>query len=441
MSLSKPPFPPSPLSGPRSQALFADARTCIPGGVNSPVRAWKRLGGNPPMIVRGEGAYIVDADRTRYIDYVLSWGPLLHGHAKAEVVQAVQEAAVHGLSFGAPTGRETELAKLIRAALPSMELLRLVNSGTEATMSALRVARAATGRDLIVKCDGGYHGHADHLLVAAGSGCATFNLPDSAGVPAAFAALTLSVPYNDLDAMAAQFAKHPGKIAAVIVEPVAGNMGFVLPAPGWLMGLRELCTKHGTVLIFDEVMTGFRVAWGGYQRVCGVTPDLTCLGKVMGGGLPVAAYGGRADLMEHLAPLGPCYQAGTLSGNPVAVAAGIANLKLASDPNFYATHSARLTRLIDGLRAAATRHRVPFQVGQAGMMWGFFFSDAPITDFASAQRQHDGRWQVFFREMTTRGIFLPPSPYEASFFSSAHGEAEIRTTLQAADAAFTLVAR
>ena len=427
------------LSGPRSQVLFAEARKNIPGGVNSPVRAWKRLGGNPPVIVRGSGPHVVDADRRRYIDYVLSWGPLLHGHAHPQVVQAVQQAAALGLGFGAPTAGETELVKLIRSALPSMELVRLVSSGTEATMSALRVARAATGREVVIKCDGCYHGHADHLLVAAGSGCATLNQPDSTGVPAAFAALTASVPYNDLAAMEQAFRKHRGNVAAVIVEPVAGNMGFVRPAKGWLEGLRKLCTQHGTLLVFDEVMTGFRVAWGGWQRVSGVTPDLTCLGKVMGGGLPAAAYGGRRDVMEHLAPLGGCYQAGTLSGNPVAVAAGLATLKLAAKKGFYERHSANLGKLVEGLRLLALKHQIPLQVGQAGTMWGFFFNDAPVTDFTSALRSHDGRWQVFFREMNARGIFLAPSPYEAAFWSSAHGTSEITKTLRAADASLALV--
>lgn len=435
----KSPRPRPPLAGPRSRALFAAAQELIPGGVNSPVRAWKRLGGNPPLIVRGHGPYVVDADRRRYIDYILSWGPLLHGHAHPTVVQAVQEAAARGLSFGAPTPYETTLAALLNRALPSMERLRLVSSGTEATMSALRVARAATGRDLVIKCDGGYHGHADHLLVAAGSGCATLNQPDSSGVPAAFAALTLSVPYNDLKTAERMFTKHRGKIAAFIIEPVAGNMGFVLPQPGYLAGLRALCTRHGTILIFDEVMTGFRVAWGGWQNVCGVTPDLTCLGKVMGGGLPAAAYGGRRDIMERLAPMGGCYQAGTLSGNPVAVAAGIANLTLASKRGFYAAQSEKLAVLVNGLRALARTHQVPFQIAQAGLMWGFFFNDAPVTDLASASRSHDGRWQVFFREMTKRGIFLPPSPFEASFWSSAHGPAEVKATLRAAAAAFASV--
>lgn len=432
---SHPATPTSPLTGPRSRLLFDQATEVIPGGVNSPVRAWKRLGGHPPLIVRGEGAYVVDADRRRYLDLVLSWGPLLHGHAHPKVVQAVQEAAALGLSFGAPTPGETTLATLIRSALPSMERVRLVSSGTEATMSALRVARAATGREVIIKCDGCYHGHADHLLVAAGSGLATGNQPDSSGVPAAFAALTASVPYNDLTAVEKVFAKHRRNVAAVIIEPVAGNMGFVLPSPGYLAGLRALCTRHGALLIFDEVMTGFRVAWGGWQNVCGVTPDLTCLGKVMGGGLPAAAYGGRADIMAHLAPLGACYQAGTLSGNPVAVAAGLANLRLAAKRGFYTTHGARLTKVITGLQKLASRHGVPLQVGQAGLMWGFFFSDKAVTDFASASQAHDGRWQVFFRAMTARGIFLPPSPFEASFWSSAHGPTEVATLLKAADGA------
>ncbi len=427
------------LSGPRSRSLFAEARQHIPGGVNSPVRAWKRLGGEPPSIVRGEGAYVVDADRRRYIDYVLSWGPLLHGHAHPEVVEAVCAAARLGLGFGAPTPHETTLVKVLRGALPSLELVRLVSSGTEATMSALRVARAATGREVVIKCDGCYHGHADHLLVAAGSGCATLNQPDSTGVPAAFAALTASVPYNDLAAAEAAFITHRGNVAAFIIEPVAGNMGFVLPAPGYLAGLRELCTRYGALLVFDEVMTGFRTAWGGWQNVCRVVPDLTCLGKTIGGGLPAAAYGGKREVMEHLAPLGGCYQAGALSGNPVAVAAGLANLRLASRAGFYDRQATALGRLVAGLRALALKHGVPMQVEQAGTMWGYFFSDAPVTDFASALRSHDGRWQVFFREMFARGISLAPSPYEAAFWSSAHGRTEVAATLAAADAALAAV--
>ncbi len=428
-----------PLTGPRSRLLFSEAQTVIPGGVNSPVRAWKRLGGDPLSIVRGEGAYVIDADRRRYLDLILSWGPLLHGHAHPKVVAAVHDAAALGLSFGAPTPGETTLAKLIRSALPSMERLRLVSSGTEATMSALRVARAATGREVIIKCDGGYHGHADHLLVAAGSGLATGNQPDSSGVPAAFVALTASVPYNDLAAVERVFAKHRRNVAALIIEPIAGNMGFVLPAPGYLAGLRALCTRHGALLIFDEVMTGFRVAWGGWQNVCGVTPDLTCLGKVMGGGLPAAAYGGRADVMAHLAPLGGCYQAGTLSGNPVAVAAGLANLRLADKRGFYRTHSARLTEVISGLQQAAQRHGIALQAAQAGMMWGYFFSAEAVTDFVSASRAHEGRWQTFFRAMTARGIFLPPSPFEACFWSSAHGSTEVELLLAAFDEALAEV--
>jgi glutamate-1-semialdehyde 2,1-aminomutase len=423
------------IAGPRSRRLFAEARRVIPGGVNSPVRAWKRLGGQPPIIAHGKGAWIIDEDGNRYCDYVLSWGPLIHGHAHPGVVAAVERAASRGLSFGAPTAAEVELADLLCEALPGMDQVRLVSSGTEATMSALRLARAATGRDLIVKCDGCYHGHADYLLVAAGSGCATLNQPDSSGVPAAFSALTLSIPFNDLAAAERVFKRHRGRIAAFIIEPVAGNMGLVLPKPGYLAGLRRLCTAHGALLVFDEVMTGFRAAWGGYQRVCGVKPDLTCLGKVVGGGLPVGAYGGRRDVMAHLAPLGGCYQAGTLSGNPVAVAAGLATLKLAQRSGFYARQSAGLTRLLIGLRDLAHRHGVPLQLSQAGTMWGFFFSDRPVTDFASASASDVERWKQFCLGMFHGGVYLAPSPFEAAFWSSAHGKEHVRLTLRAAEAA------
>jgi glutamate-1-semialdehyde 2,1-aminomutase len=375
------------IAGPRSRALFRAARRVIPGGVNSPVRAWTRLGGNPPVMVGGRGAWLVDADGKRYCDYVLSWGPLLHGHAHPAVVKAVMAAARRGLSFGAPTVGETELAQLLCQAFPGMDQVRLVNSGTEATMSALRLARAATGRDLIVKCDGCYHGHADGLLVAAGSGCATGNRPDSTGVPAAFAEQTISIPYNDLATAERVFRRHRHAIAAFIVEPVAGNMGLVLPRPGYLAGLRRLCTAHGALLIFDEVMTGFRTCWGGYQRLCGVSPDLNCLGKVIGGGLPIGAYGGRRDLMALLAPGGGCYQAGTLSGNPVAVAAGLATLRLARRPGFYRRQAAALTRLLCGLREVAAQARVPIQLAQAGTMWGYFFSERPVVDFTTADRK------------------------------------------------------
>lgn len=425
-----------PLSGPKSRRAFAAASRVIPGGVNSPVRAWKRLGGQPPVIASGSGSRITDLDGRSYIDYVLSWGPLLHGHAHPRVLRAVAAAAKHGLGFGAPTLGETALAEQLCAALPSVQQVRLVSSGTEACMSALRLARAATGRDLAIKFDGCYHGHADHFLVAAGSGCATLNTPDSAGVPKAVSATTLSCPYNDAAAVERLLIKHRGQIAAVVVEPVAGNMGLVLPKPGFLEGLRQLCSAHGTLLIFDEVMSGFRVGWGGWQVVSGIRPDLTCLGKVIGGGLPVAAYGGSRSLMAHLAPLGACYQAGTLSGNPVAVAAGLATLKLASAPRFYERTAARLTRMLEGLRAAAARHGVPVQFSQAGTMWGYFFTAGPVTDWTSAQGQDDARWRRFVSAMYRQGVYLAPSPYEAAFWSSAHTQDDVRQTVAAAEQAF-----
>jgi glutamate-1-semialdehyde 2,1-aminomutase len=419
------------IAGPRSRTFFAAATRVIPGGVNSPVRAWKRLGGKPLLIDHGTGAWLVDVDGRRYLDFVLSWGPLLHGHAHPAVVRAVQRAAERGLSFGAPTVAETELAQELCAALPSMQQVRLVSSGTEATMSALRLARAATGRDLVIKCDGCYHGHADHLLVAAGSGCATLNQPDSTGVPAAFSGSTISIPFNDLAAAERIFRKHRRRIAAFIIEPVAGNMGLVLPRPGYLEGLRRLCTAHGALLVFDEVMTGFRTAWGGYQNVCGVRPDLTCLGKVIGGGMPVAAYGGQRDVMAYLAPLGGCYQAGTLSGNPVAIAAGLATLRLAGKRGFYAQQAANLTKLLTGFRDLAAYHGVAVQIAQAGTMWGFFFNDRLITDFASAATSDNERWRRFCLGMIKAGVYLAPSPFEAAFWSSAHGARERITALAA----------
>ena len=427
----------APLSGPKSRLAFAAASRVIPGGVNSPVRAWKRLGGAPPVIASGSGSHLTDLDGRSYIDYVLSWGPLLHGHAHPRVLRAVAAAAGKGLGFGAPTLGETALAELLVQALPSVQQVRLVSSGTEACMSALRLARAATGRDLAIKFDGCYHGHADHFLVAAGSGCATLNTPDSAGVPTAVSATTLSCPYNDAAAVERLLKKHRGQIAAVVVEPVAGNMGLILPKPGFLEGLRQLCSAHGTLLIFDEVMSGFRVGWGGWQVVSGIRPDLTCLGKVIGGGLPVAAYGGSRSLMAHLAPLGPCYQAGTLSGNPVAVAAGLATLKLASAPRFYERTAARLTRLIVGLRTSAARHGVPVQFSQAGTMWGYFFTDQPVTDWTTAQTQDDARWRRFVTAMYGQGVYLAPSPYEAAFWSSAHTQDDVRQTVAAAAVSFS----
>ena len=428
------------LVGPRSQKAFSDAQKHIPGGVNSPVRAWSRLGGQPPLIDHGEGAWLYDIDGKAYVDYVLSWGPLIHGHAHPKVLDAVSKAAAKGLSFGAPTTAETELAQLVSGAFVGMEQVRFVNSGTEATMSALRLARAATGRELIVKCDGCYHGHADYLLVAAGSGAATFGQPDSAGVPAAFAEKTLVAPYNDLPAMEHLFKKHRNKIAALIIEPAAGNMGMVLPDKGYLKGLRKLCSTAGTLLIFDEVMTGFRSAWGGYQNVCKVRPDLTCLGKVIGGGMPVGAYGGKRSVMKYLAPAGPCYQAGTLSGNPVAVAAGLCTLRLAKQSSFYTTQSKRLSTVIAAMHKLADKYEVPFQTNQTGIMWGYFISDKPVRNFADAAACDMDSWAIFCRTLLTEGVNVAPSPFEAAFWSGAHNAVTKKHTLAAADKAFAAVA-
>ncbi len=420
------------LVGPRSQDIFKRSAERIPGGVNSPVRAWARLGGIPAVIRSGDGAWLTDVDGMRYLDFVLSWGPLLHGHAHPEVVQAIQIAAADGTSFGAPIQAELELAEVLCQALPSMDMVRLVNSGTEATMSALRLARAATGRDLIIKCDGGYHGHSDQLLVAAGSGVATFGHSDSAGVSDAFAQQTLVVPYNDAQAMTDVFAAHGDNIAALIIEPVAGNMGMVPPAPGFLEHLRTVTEQHGALLIFDEVMTGFRVAWGGYQNICGVTPDLTCLGKVIGGGMPLAAYGGRADIMKQLAPQGPCYQAGTLSGNPIAVAAGLANLRLTGGQACYDDLEIRLRRMVDGIACEAKKAGLPFQSTVIGSMWGYFISETPVTDFPSAAAADMERWRIFCSEMIRGGVYLACSPFEAAFFSTAHTDEDIDFAINAA---------
>lgn len=423
------------LSGEKSQVAFAAASERIPGGVNSPVRAWSRLGGQPAFIKRGEGAWITDVDGNRYVDYVLSWGPLLHGHAHPQVIEAVSKAAKHGLSFGAPTERETELAELLCDALPSMDQVRLVNSGTEATMSALRLARAASGKDLIIKCDGCYHGHADYLLVAAGSGAATFGEPDSAGVPSAIASNTIIAPYNDIEAIKEICAKHKGNVAALIIEPIAGNMGMVMPQDNYLQTLREICDQENIILIFDEVMTGFRVAWGGYQNICGVKPDLTCLGKVIGGGMPLAAYGGRKDIMQQLAPLGPCYQAGTLSGNSIAVAAGIANLQLAQADDFYTVQATALEGMICEIEELAQQHGVPIQIGNVGTMWGYFLTDHTVTDFKTASETHMDRWKIFASTLIKEKVNIAPSPYEAAFWSSAHGEKEIAHTIDAVEKA------
>jgi glutamate-1-semialdehyde 2,1-aminomutase len=424
----------------RSDALFAAAQRVIPGGVNSPVRAFRGVGGRPFFVDRAEGARIVDVDGRAYIDFLGSWGPLILGHAAPVVVEAVIEAARRGTSYGAPTGREVEMAETITAAYPSMELVRLVSSGTEAAMSAIRVARGATGRDVILKFDGCYHGHADSLLVKAGSGGATLSLPDSRGVPAALAALTITVPFNNLEPVQRAFRERGGEIAAVIVEPVAGNMGVVPPAPGFLQGLRATCSDAGALLIFDEVITGFRVAYGGAQALYGVRPDLTCLGKIIGGGLPVGAYGGRRDLMEHVAPLGGVYQAGTLSGNPLAVAAGLAALGILRDPGVY-TRLDRLGALMQsGLESAGRRAGLPVTVNRVGSMLTAFFCVGPVTDYASARRADTARYARYFHAMLERGVFLAASQFEAAFVSLAHTEADLEVASRAAGEAMTALA-
>ncbi|HTA71207.1 MAG TPA: glutamate-1-semialdehyde 2,1-aminomutase [Bryobacteraceae bacterium] len=410
----------------RSEALFDRARKLIPGGVNSPVRAFRSVGGTPPFIARGEGSKIYDVDGNEYIDYVLSWGPLILGHRPQIVTDALREVLEIGTSFGAPTEREVELAELVRECVPSIEMVRLVSSGTEATMSALRVARGFTGRDLTVKFEGCYHGHVDSLLVKAGSGMATLGIADTAGVPEAFAATTLALPFNSLEAVEKAFRDRGDQIAAVIVEPVVGNMGCVPPVPGFLETLRSLTGKHGALLIFDEVMTGFRLALGGAQERFGIKPDLTTLGKIIGAGLPMAAYGGRADVMSKVAPTGPIYQAGTLSGNPLAVSAGIAMLRyLKSHPEVYDTVERRTAQLTAEAPPGITINRV-------GSMFTFFFTEGPVTGWESAKRSDTGRFKQFFHWMLDQGVYLAPSQFEAGFVSAAHSEADISRTVAAA---------
>jgi glutamate-1-semialdehyde 2,1-aminomutase len=425
----------------RSAALFERAGGVLVGGVNSPVRAFRAVGGHPVFVDRADGAYIFDTDGNRYVDLVGTWGPAIVGHAHPEVVKAVQAAAANGLSFGACHAAEAELAEILVAALPSVELVRLVNSGTEATMSAMRLARAATGRSKVLKFLGCYHGHVDALLVAAGSGAATFGVPDSAGVPASFVESTLLAPYNDLGAVERIMADQGDDIAAILVEPVAGNMGYVEPVEGFLEDLRGLCDRYGSLLVFDEVMTGFRVAWGGYQNVCGVRPDLTCLGKVIGGGMPVAAYGGPKSLMQQVSPLGPVYQAGTLSGNPVGMAAGISTLKICQHNGFYEALQEKTTRLAAGLREAASKAGVPLQTGAMGGMLGMAFSDRPVRNFADAQACDHDTFAKFFRAMLDHGVWLPPSGYEAMFVSAAHDDQAIGHVISAAAECFRSVAR
>ena len=420
----------------RNEELFNRAQKSIPGGVNSPVRAFRAVGGTPPFIVRGEGARLWDAEGRSYIDYVCSWGPLVLGHAHPEVVRAVSEAAKQGLSFGAPTERETELAELIKQVVPSIELVRLVSSGTEATMSALRLARGFTGRSAIVKFEGCYHGHADSLLVKAGSGALTFGQPSSSGVPAETAQHTTVLPYNDTAALEHAFGEMGERIAAVIVEPVVGNMNLVAPAKGFLERMRELCTRHGAVLIFDEVMTGFRAAPGGAQALYGIRPDLTTLGKVIGGGMPLGAFGGRRDIMEKLAPLGPVYQAGTLSGNPVAVAAGLATLRALRMPGVEERIAVTAKKLTEGLVSAAGKFGIAFSAQHVGSMFGLYFRSTPPRSFEEVMQSDREAFNRFFHAMLERGIYLAPSAYEAGFVSAAHGAAEIDETLAAAAEAF-----
>ncbi len=418
----------------RSEALFERAKQTIPGGVNSPVRAFRGVGGVPRFIRRGDGARLIDEDGNSYIDYVGSWGPLLLGHRFPEVIDALRGVLDVGTSFGAPTEREIELAEMIRSAVPSMEMVRLVNSGTEATMSALRVARGFTGRDLTVKFEGCYHGHVDSLLVKAGSGMATLAISDTVGVPASFAATTIALPYNNIPALEQAFAAHGDKIAAVIVEPVVGNMGCVPPLPGFHQAIRALTEKHGALFIFDEVMTGFRVAYGGAQALYGIKPDLTTLGKVIGGGLPIAAYGGRADIMSKIAPVGPIYQAGTLSGNPMAVAAGLAMLRhLAAHPEIYSDLERRAAALCANPPKGITINRV-------GSMFTWFFTDSPVIDWDTAAKSDKAAYARFFHWMLEHGVYLAPSQFEAAFLSAAHTDEDIAHTVSAAHAFFASAA-
>jgi glutamate-1-semialdehyde 2,1-aminomutase len=425
----------------RSHDLFVAAQRHIPGGVNSPVRAFRSVGGDPIFFESAAGAYVTDAEGKQYIDYVGSWGPMILGHAHPGVIAAVVERAAKGLSFGAPTELETLMADKVCELVPSMDLVRMVSSGTEATMSALRLARGFTGRDKVVKFEGCYHGHVDSLLVKAGSGMLTLGEPSSPGVPAALAELTITLRYNDLDQVRDTFSRIGNEIACIIVEPVAGNMNCIPPVPGFLEGLRDVCDQHGTVLIFDEVMTGFRVGPGGAQGHYGITPDLTALGKVIGGGMPVGAFGGKREIMEKISPLGPVYQAGTLSGNPIAMTAGLKTLELISAPGFYETLAERTQALTNGMVERATAAGVPLSTNRAGAMFGLFFTaDGPVTNYEQATACDQAQFNAFFHKMLERGVYLAPSAFEAGFVSAAHGDAEIEATLEAAAGAFAEVA-
>ncbi len=424
----------------KSQQLFKEAVELIPGGVNSPVRAFKAVGDFPVFIEKGEGSKLYDVDGNEFVDYICSWGPLLLGHQPASVTAAVQDALLKGSTYGAPTALEVEIAKMIVDAVPSVEMVRMVNSGTEATMSAIRLARGYTKRNKLVKFEGCYHGHADHLLIKAGSGALTFGVPSSPGVPESIASETLTATYNDLDSVKKLFAEYPDQIAAVIVEPVAGNMGLVPPAEGFLEGLREVTKEQGALLIFDEVISGFRASYGGAQKVFNIMPDLTCLGKIIGGGLPVGAYGGRREIMEHVAPVGPVYQAGTLSGNPVAMAAGIATLKELGKPGVYEKVELKAKTLASGLRAAAEKAGVKVSINQSASLLTVFFTDKPVDSYAAAMSSDTAKFKVFFQSMLNQGIYLPPSQFECWFVSLAHSDEDLAKTLIAAENAFATVA-
>lgn len=426
----------------KSQSLFTRAKQHIPGGVNSPVRAFKAVGGTPPFIAKADGPYIYDVDGKRYIDYVQSWGPMVLGHNNPKIRQAVIEAAENGLSFGAPTEAEVIMAETVSAMVPSMQVLRMVNSGTEATMSAIRLARGFTNRDKILKFEGCYHGHADALLVKAGSGALTFGVPSSPGIPADFAKHTLTMEYNNLESVANAFRRNPNDIACIIVEPVAGNMNCIPPVDGFLQGLRDICDQYGALLIFDEVMTGFRVALGGAQEKYNIQPDLTCLGKVIGGGMPVGAFGGKAEIMRHISPDGPVYQAGTLSGNPVAMAAGLAALTEIKQAGLYEKLTANTQTLAEGFKTLATKHGIPMSINYAGSMFGLFFTDVEkVTNYQQAINCNSKQFNHFYHGMLENGVYLAPASYEAGFVSGAHSEEIIQQTLEIADLVLADVAK